>query len=81
MRSASRSSVPEFTPPFAPHVRGEYPDIERDPETGEVEPTVVALSCARCGCEERRPCASGRPRAKVLAFALAHLACEGKVPA
>ena len=68
-----------FTPPFAPHVCGSYPDIERDPETGEVEPLLVSLACAGCGLEERRPCVSGRPRSKVLSFARAHLSCAGKV--
>ena len=73
--------MPEFTPPFAPHVRGEYPDITRDPATGEVEPLLVSLACAGCGVEERRPCDSGRPRDKVLSFARAHLDCAGKVSA
>lgn len=73
--------MPEFAPPFAPHVRGDYPEIARDPETGEVEPLLVSLTCSACGCEERRPCVSGRPRSKVLSFARAHLSCAGKVGA
>ncbi len=70
-----------FSPPFAAHVIGEHPDVARDPETGEVEPMQIDLACSRCGTRERRPCTSGRPREKVIAFACVHLACAGKVGA
>lgn len=72
--------MPDFSPQWAPHVRGEYPPVVRDPATGEVEPLRVALSCAGCGERLDWPCTTGRPRAKVLSFARAHRGCAGKVP-
>lgn len=71
----------DYSPPFAPHVRGSHPDVARDPETGAPEPLKVELHCAGCGAREARPCDLGRPRALVHAFALAHLGCAGKIDA
>lgn len=71
--------MPDYSPPFAPHVRGSFPEVARD-EDGAVEPLSVSLRCAACGEECASRCTSGRPRERVLLFAVAHLRCPGKVP-
>lgn len=66
--------MPEYSPPFAPHVRGSFPTLTRD-EDGAPEPGVVRLSCGRCGDASEVRCASGRYRQRVAQYALAHVDC------
>ena len=73
--------MPSYSPPFAPHVRGDYPEPRRD-EDGAVEPVRIALSCARCGDRSETRCDSGRPRRRVALYAVGHAACpERKIDA
>jgi len=66
--------VPEYHPPFAPHVCGSYPEKTYD-EDGRVEPAVVLLACERCGDRSEARCDSGRYREKVARYALGHARC------
>lgn len=72
--------MPSWSPPFAPHVRGEYPEKTYD-DDGRVEPAAVLLSCARCGDRSEVRCGSGNYRRRVTLYALGHARCEaGKIP-
>lgn len=71
--------MPSWSPPFAPHVRGDYPEKVYD-EDGRVEPADVLLSCARCGDRTEARCESSNYRRRVMLYALGHARCEaGKI--
>lgn len=58
--------------PAMARVVGTYPELARD-EDGQPEPTPVHLACEACGETHRVVCTSGNVRAKVAAFARAHV--------
>lgn len=62
-----------YSPAWAPHVEGSYPERVVDPETGEAEPQLVRMRCGVCGDEHRVLCSSGAVRQWVLQFAKVHL--------
>jgi hypothetical protein len=66
--------VPDYTPPFAPHVRGAFPDRTYD-EDRKLCPATVMLSCGRCGEGAEVRCDSGRYRERVAKWALVHVDC------
>ena len=70
--------MPDFSPPFAPHVRGEYPEKTYD-DDGRIDPVRILLSCSRCGDASEARCDSGRYREKVVKYALGHARCAGKI--
>lgn len=63
----------EYSPRWAPHVKGWYEDREVDPETGAIEAGKVGARCAACG-ESFGPmvCATGLFRGHIARFAGAH---------
>jgi hypothetical protein len=64
----------EYSPRWAPWVRGWYEDRVVDQETGEVEPAKVGATCSSCGQSfGPRLCDTGRVRKHICDFALAHL--------
>lgn len=69
--------VPDYTPPFAPHVRGAFPERTYD-EDRKLLPATVTLSCGRCGEGAVVPCDSGRYRERVAKWALTHVDCRRK---
>ena len=66
--------MPEYSPPFAPHVRGAFPERTYD-EDRKLLPATVTLSCGRCGEGAVVPCDSGRYRERVAKWALVHVDC------
>jgi hypothetical protein len=70
-------------PPFAPHVRGAFPDRAYD-EDRKLLPATVSLSCECCGEGAEVRCDSGRYRERVAKWALLHVDCplreRGKIP-
>jgi hypothetical protein len=65
--------VPSYSPPWCPHVVGEFPDRVVDPATGEHEPQVVRLRCAVCGDQHQVTCTTGAVRQWVLRYGTVHL--------
>lgn len=61
-----------YSPPWAPHVVGTYPEKSVDPVTGEPEAQRVNMRCATCGATWRVDCYSGMVKQHVQNFALAH---------
>lgn len=66
--------MPDYRPPFAPHVCGTYPERTRD-EDGALLPAMIAMRCERCGEGAPVRCDSGRYRERVARWALAHARC------
>jgi hypothetical protein len=61
----------EWSPDWAPHVRGYYYDRLPD-EDGIPEEAEVGASCGQCGSVFKRMCASGMMRQHIANFAIAH---------
>lgn len=72
--------MPDYAPPFAPHVCGVFPDRIYD-EDRQLLPASIAVACGRCGESAALRCDSGRYRDKVAKWALLHVDCErrGKI--
>lgn len=64
--------VHEWSPDWAPHVKGKFQDREvgRD---GLPEEAHIEAFCTACNATFRRMCASGRPRQWIGTFAAQHL--------
>lgn len=69
----------EYSPLFAPHVKGRYSKIEfeEDKVGGRTvmvrQPQMVEIVCEMCGQRYRRECRQGQPRLHVRRFAAIHL--------
>lgn len=72
--------MPVYSPPWATHVVGEYPEREVDPETGQAEAQLVRLRCGQCGGTHQVTCFTGAVRQHVLSFAKVHLHRDGLAP-
>ncbi|MGA7120384.1 MAG: hypothetical protein WBY94_09820 [Polyangiaceae bacterium] len=62
----------EWSPNYAPHVKGHYEDREIGPD-GEPEEAEVGAECGICGAAFKRKCKSGLMREWISRFAIAHL--------
>lgn len=60
-----------YSPGWAKHVVGEYPDREPDGDGG-FEPQLVKIACSSCGATHQVKCNSGNVRMHVVQFAKAH---------
>lgn len=63
----------EYSPPFAPLVKGEHESRKHDPETGAVLPLKWSARCAGCGESIEAVCDSGRVRERIAKWAVLHL--------
>jgi len=70
----------EYSPLYAPHVKGRYSRIafeeEEQPDGRKVmvrQPQMVEIHCEKCGQRYRRECRQGQPRQHVARFASIHL--------
>ena len=61
----------DYSPPWAPHVRGRYEAREYGPD-GRPEPQRVEMACERCGAAWQTTCETGMVRGHVDRFALVH---------
>lgn len=62
----------DFSPPWAPHVKGSYTDRTFD-EDGLPEEQKVRATCTVCGTVFQRTCASGQVRTHITTFARLHV--------
>jgi hypothetical protein len=61
----------EYSPQWAPHIKGRYQDRTVD-EDGIPEEAPVEAECTVCNTKFRRMCASGLMRQHISTFAVAH---------
>lgn len=64
--------MPSYSPPWAPHVVGTYPDRKFDPETQEWSDQKIEMKCTTCGGTYQFTCTSGAVRQHIQNFAVAH---------
>jgi hypothetical protein len=62
----------DWSPQFAPHVRGWYEERQYDPD-GFPETQAWGAHCDRCGADHKGQCDSGQVRKHIQRFALVHL--------
>lgn len=62
----------EYSPRWAPHVKGRYSLRVLDPETHEPEEQRVEARCDLCGDRYKNVCRQGMPRNHILKFAAVH---------
>lgn len=68
----------DWSPAWAPHIKGRYTARIRDPESGRSEPQKVTMRCTHegeggvCGATWQTVCASGNVRVHINNFAKAH---------
>lgn len=65
--------MPSYSPPWAPHVIGEYPERVIDRETGQAESQLINMSCSKCNDTHQHTCDSGAVRQWILRYASVHL--------
>lgn len=65
--------MPSYSPPWAQHVVGDYPERVIDPETGLGEPQLIKMRCNTCGETSQYSCTSGAVRQWIGKFAFVHL--------
>ena len=63
----------EYSPRWAPHVKGRYSRRVLDPDTKMPEPQRVEVTCGVCGQQYRNLCRQGMPRQHISRFAQQHL--------
>lgn len=78
----------QWSPKWAPHVKGRYTKRERDPANGMCEPQHVHMVCAHrgeggklCGASWQTICASGQVRNHINRFAKQHTHTDFAQPA
>lgn len=64
--------MPTYSPPWAKHVVGTYPEKSVDPETGEPQEQRIEIVCNECKATWRVDCRSGMVKQHVQNFALSH---------
>jgi hypothetical protein len=62
----------EYSPKWAPHVKGRYSPRVLDPETKLPEEQRVEARCTLCGDRYKNVCRQGMPRNYILKFASFH---------
>lgn len=65
--------VSTYSPAWAQHVIGTFPERQVDPETGQAEPQLVRMRCTKCGDQHQVMCSTGAVRQWVLRYATVHL--------
>lgn len=65
--------MPTYSPTWAPHVVGTYPERVIDRETGEADPQLVEMVCTICRDTHRVKCTTGAVRQWILRFAANHI--------
>lgn len=70
---SERERWEEWSPEYAPHVRGRYTERVWDPVLRAHEEQRVEARCEVCGQEWKGWCTSGHVRDKVATFARLHL--------
>lgn len=63
----------QWSPQFAPHVKGWYEQRQYDQETGLPETQRWGAECAICGTKWQGSCDSGQVRKHIQRFAIVHL--------
>ena len=72
MRASSTDEWIEWSPGFAPHVKGKYTRRTFD-DDGLPEEQHIRVHCTHCGDTWDRECLSGQVRGHIARFATAHL--------
>jgi hypothetical protein len=62
----------EYSPAWAPHVKGRFQERDVD-EDGLPDEAPVEARCETCGATFKRRCSSGLMRQHIAKFALVHL--------
>jgi len=71
----------DYSPAFAPHVKGRYTARVWDPGTARHEPQTWSATCAKCkDTYGPTQCDSGRVRQKIDTWALNHLHRDPMTP-
>lgn len=67
----SEPKILSYTPQWAPHVTGTFPEKVID-EDGQHEPQLVRMSCSICNATHQVTCTSGATRQHIQTFAVVH---------
>lgn len=63
----------DYSPPWAPHVKGRYTERTVDPETRQPTEQRYVVKCEKCGAQwGPTTCLSGMVRQHIVNFAIAH---------
>lgn len=64
--------MPSYSPPWAPHVTGTFPERTFD-EDRVLVPMKIEMSCSLCGDRYQKTCETGAVHQWVQKFALVHV--------
>jgi hypothetical protein len=73
MTNSQKPENSEWSPTWAPHVKGIYPSRTFDPITGQPDEQKISIQCQICGATWQVICTSGLVRSHISNFAKSHL--------